>query len=166
MTFLRCLLIVAVALCATVPSQAQSLLGNCYKIIRSFAGKPLPRAMVEGVATGGTAALVEQYFKEKPASPPDQRQFVTQHDLDRLIDIFNRSGRTECELRRDLENVFQPTDYPAPPGYSAEAFCRVTGMVGTAHAATPQEALEAAVDNCKQNGGIPECCRRGARLLK
>jgi hypothetical protein len=50
--------------------------------------------------------------------------------------------------------------------YNAFARCGKTGVVGTAYGyPSPRGALGAAVQDCVQKGGIPECCRRGANLI-
>ena len=61
-------------------------------------------------------------------------------------------------------------DYEPPPrpgrSYSAIAFCSMTGITGRSSGAfSPTDALEEAVYDCIDRGGIPGCCESGARLL-
>lgn len=52
-------------------------------------------------------------------------------------------------------------------GFSAQAFCSITGAVGVAGGLPyPQQALAAAVSDCIANGGVPQCCQHGARLIE
>lgn len=48
----------------------------------------------------------------------------------------------------------------APIGYTAQAYCRMTGVMGQAH------ALVRAVEDCIDRGGISACCEQGARLIR
>jgi hypothetical protein len=66
----------------------------------------------------------------------------------------------------------QPYAYPSEPnylqpGYSAEAYCSMTGVVGFSHRVpSPERALMVAVYDCIAKGGVPNCCYHGARLTE
>lgn len=51
-------------------------------------------------------------------------------------------------------------------GYSAYAYCSMTGAEGYAEHANPDMAILSAVNACIYNGGVPNCCANGARLLQ
>jgi hypothetical protein len=59
-----------------------------------------------------------------------------------------------------------PVSAPPPPMtklYAAKAHCLMTGANGEGLALTPSKALEAAITDCRRVGGVPDCCRNGAR---
>jgi hypothetical protein len=142
------------------PAGAQgALVSTCAKIIWNYVGKPFAAGAAE--KAGG---LVAEYFadKIKRGRPPA----VEQQDIAEL----QRRGMSECELRRQIEAMYAPAQpygfYGQPATYSAEAYCSVTGAIGTAHALpTPEQAISHAIYDCAYRGGIPECCRHGARLV-
>ena len=58
-----------------------------------------------------------------------------------------------------------PGGYPLPVGYSAHAYCSVTGARGFSYAQpTPEQALQVAIMACISWGGIPNCCSSHAYL--
>jgi hypothetical protein len=48
--------------------------------------------------------------------------------------------------------------------FSARSMCSRTGAVGEGRGLTPQDAIMDAIDSCVASGGIPACCRQGARV--
>jgi hypothetical protein len=64
----------------------------------------------------------------------------------------------------------QPYAYPSEPsylqpGYSAEAYCSMTGVVGfSQRAPSPESAVMGAIYDCVARGGVPHCCYQGARV--
>jgi hypothetical protein len=51
-----------------------------------------------------------------------------------------------------------------PRGYLARAECSMTGVVGQARGATPDQATFLAIRDCIRNGGVPRCCEQGATV--
>jgi hypothetical protein len=50
--------------------------------------------------------------------------------------------------------------------YNAAAKCSATNRIGTAYGyPTAEAALQAAIEDCINKGGIPRCCRVGAQLI-
>ena len=50
--------------------------------------------------------------------------------------------------------------------YNAAARCSATNRIGTAYGyPTSEFALQAAIEDCINKGGIPRCCRQGAKVL-
>lgn len=49
--------------------------------------------------------------------------------------------------------------------YSAEAHCSATGVTGYSHGYTQQGAINSAIQDCINKGGITDCCRVGARIV-
>ena len=54
----------------------------------------------------------------------------------------------------------------ARPVSTAESHCIITGATGYGKSTrSPEDAVEKAVAACIGKGGVPECCRKGARPL-
>ncbi len=62
--------------------------------------------------------------------------------------------------------IAEQTTRAAQPTYSAYSFCSMTGAEGYGQHANSDQALWAAVNACIYNGGVPQCCANGARLLQ
>jgi hypothetical protein len=67
--------------------------------------------------------------------------------------------------------VNDPEPVPSRPsgryGFSARAHCSITGITGIAYGMpTPEVALEMAVENCIDRGGIPRCCSSDVQLIR
>ncbi|MET0568386.1 MAG: hypothetical protein ABWZ74_04850 [Hyphomicrobiaceae bacterium] len=140
---------------------------TCAKKIWEFVGKPLTAGAAE--RAGG---LVAEYFADKlkggaksgaPSAPPTAPVSIGRNDIEAL----QRRGLNDCQIRQALDAMYgvaQP--YVPPRGYSAQAYCGITGATGTAHnMPSPQQAMQHAVYDCVYRGGVPDCCQRGARVL-
>ena len=54
----------------------------------------------------------------------------------------------------------------AGPLKSAEAHCIMTGVTGYGKSSVSQaDAVQKAISSCVGKGGVPACCRKGARPL-
>ncbi|MBV8848434.1 MAG: hypothetical protein JOZ16_02490 [Methylobacteriaceae bacterium] len=60
--------------------------------------------------------------------------------------------------------VLMLTPTHAQSNKSALAYCKKTGVTGYGQSSTVERAMENAINDCVQKGGIPACCRVGARL--
>jgi hypothetical protein len=84
---------------------------------------------------------------------------------------YSRSSRDSTKFVDTRPATGRPRDdYEPPPSprrsYSAIAYCSMTGITGRSSSEfSPTDALEEAVYDCIDRGGIPECCESGARLI-
>lgn len=130
-------------------AQTRGFISTCAQILMKYVGKPFAKGAVE--AAGGEVAKYLLERKTTTINPSDVEQ-------------LQRRGLSECEIRQQVEAIAGPSPAPARR-FSAQAHCSATGVTGTAHGlATPQEALQHAIYDCKFRGGVPACCERGAGL--
>ena len=132
--------------------------GTCAKILWNYVGKPLTGAVIqEG------AELLADYFANKLQGTREDEVTISESYIDRLIREYEERGMTECELRRQLEAMYEMDG--GWSYYSAETYCPRTGAEGYAEGLpSPEQALTAAIDDCIDHGGVPDCCQRHARL--
>ena len=83
---------------------------------------------------------------------------------------YSGSSTELVDTRPSTSRLDDRDDDEPPPrprrSYSAIAFCSMTGITGRFSGAfSPTDALEEAVYDCIDRGGIPECCESGARLI-
>ena len=165
---------VFLVLCAQPGSEPArgSAVTTCGKVLWEFVGKPLTGVMVEKM--GG---LVFDQFADRLKKGRDV--VVTASDIQTLT---KRSGLSECELRQQLELAagpaayrpspsaapyLRPGAYVEPSGFSARSYCSRTGAVGLARGfPTAQQAMQGAVFDCINRGGVPECCAHGVQLVQ
>ena len=166
-------IVASLLLCGVILFQAPEataaggLLGTCAKILRGFVGKHLAIGALE--ATGG---IVAEHFAGKGKKAEAGQVTVSEQDVRQLEQRFRQQGLSDCELREQLQ-ALEASTREAPQrreyarGYSAIAYCSRTGVTGRSYdQETRQDAIEAAIDNCIDRGGIPECCEDGARLVR
>lgn len=131
---------------------------ECLKKVWEYFGKPVTTGAAERV--GGVVAehFIDKIRKSGSASAP-----ISDSDVQAL----QRRGLSDCEIRQAITAMqgARPVNV-APRGYSAQAHCARTGAVGTAHnMPSPQKAVEHAIYDCAYRGGVPDCCRQGARVM-
>ena len=163
------LIVSATALAVTPPPQARAqaaLIGTCGKILMRYVlSKEVVKSFASAAAKKGGDAVAD-YFIDKIKRGGAER--VEPRDLE----VLRNQGISECQARQQIDAMMQggalPGNYPAPaPTFAAQAYCSATGRTGQAWGLpNPQMALNAAVQNCVQNGGILECCRNGAQLVR
>ena len=163
MSALRAFLVMGLLGCMTfqVPeARAQGgTIATCTKAIWKYVGRPVTAGML-----AKSGQLIVEHFAERVKE--QKTTTISESDVSQLIGEYERSGVTECEMRRQLEAMSGPQDAP-PVLYSAEAFCRRTGVIGVARGQpTPEHALGMAVQDCINRGGIPGCCEQGAYLTR
>jgi hypothetical protein len=168
MTTLRAVTLGVALLLAAAPGTAEAQgkakpVSDCIKIVWEYFGKPVTKGAAEKV--GGVAAeyFIDKIRKGSSTSGPSASAPITNGDVQEL----QRRGLNDCQIREAIAAMqgTQPVNV-APRGYSAQAHCARTGAVGTAHnMPSPQQAVEHAVYDCAYRGGVPDCCRQGARVV-
>jgi hypothetical protein len=169
----RVFIVIGVFACLALqapPADAQAaFLTKCAKIIMKYVGEPLTAGMAE---RGGELLMDHfmQKFQEQEQQPEQQQQgiVITPEDVEALKQEGEARGMTECEVRRQIEMAYgdTPTELPPPAPYAAEAYCSATGVVGFVEGmSTPGQAIDGAVYDCINRGGIPACCANGASLV-
>jgi hypothetical protein len=111
---------VALAGCLMIQASfAEAGMGNCAKVILKFVGQPLAEAAVKK----GSEIMVEYFADQLTADRSRSRASsgtgqLTERDLTNLRAIYEQHGRSECELRHDLERVvdFNPAPVPVMRG--------------------------------------------------
>jgi hypothetical protein len=83
---------------------------------------------------------------------------------------YSGSSTELIDTRPSTIRPYDRDEYEPPPrprrSYSAIAYCSRTGITGRSSSEfSPTDALEEAVYDCIDRGGIPECCESGARLI-
>ncbi len=163
MNLLRAVILGVALLLAASPGTAEAqgkgkAVSECLKKVWEYFGKPVTTGAAEKV--GGVAA---EYFIDKIRKSGSASAPITDTDVQALQ---QRYGLSDCQIREAIMAMqgIRPVNVP-PRGYSAQAHCARTGAVGTAHnMSSPQQAVEHAVYDCTYRGGIPDCCRQGARV--
>jgi hypothetical protein len=148
-------------------AQAQGFAGTCARVLWNFVGKPLTM----GMAQKGGELIAEHFADRLKDSEPGQQVIITENDINQLKRAYEARGMTECDMRRQLEQMQAAAAYGSidsePVGYSAESYCPMTGVVGYAEGLpSPQQALAMAASDCINRGGIPACCMNGAHLTE
>ncbi len=96
----------------------------------------------------------------------DCRREIHNKLTDRLL-FSERSATTQPEPQGPGQPQTSPVRPQQPAGqvFAAYAYCSQTGVTGYATgAASPQQAMALAVDDCIYRGGIPNCCTAGVGL--
>ena len=161
------LLLGGILLQVPAPTADGAVLSTCIRILMNYVGKPV----LKGAATTA-GGLVANHFAAKLAGAQEAK--ITETDVQQLARQAQQQGMSDCELRAQVEQLVSASTIepnrrePIPRGsYSAIARCSLTGAVGrSSDEDTPREALEAAVEDCIDRGGVPGCCVEGARLVR
>jgi hypothetical protein len=185
----------AVFTCGADGAHAQGV-STCVKILWDFVGKPLTGVMVQkggGLLFDHFAGKVKE-SGEVVVTPDDiqtlSREYgqrrISECELRRQFEVMysgtsapygqpSPSNRGPSPEYGNAPPPYggspaydAPSAYAGPPhgGFSAQAFCSITGAVGFAGGLPyPQQALAAAVSNCIAQGGVPQCCEHSARLV-
>jgi len=144
-------------------ANAQGLVGTCAKVLWKYVGVPLTTAMVERAGE-----LIIDHFAERLQR--DGETNVSEDDIREVRQEYERRGKTECEMRRDLEAMYVNQPQPGPvieperDGYLAIASCRTSVGIGRSFS-SPEKAALGAFYSCVAHGGSPACCRRGTYLV-
>jgi len=140
---------------------------DCGQALRELARQqivPLLGAIIIALAYAGAPALAQQDNCYPGLDCPE--------DIHRNAPPRAPSPTPEPQYQEPLYPTQPPRPYPArpnylQPGYSAQAYCSITGAVGSSFdMPSPRIALRAAVYDCVARGGVPRCCVHGARLTE
>jgi hypothetical protein len=104
------LVLIIVPACGATPAAAQ--LSACMRIMVEYVGKPFAKKVAEA-----GAGLAADYLVKKLAGRGDaSASEFTQQDLVNLRARYEQNGMSECQLRQDLQQVFdsQPAYNPMP----------------------------------------------------
>ena len=122
--------LIAIGILAAITSyvpdaHAQGLVGTCARVVLKYVGKPLAEAMIQR-----GSGLVADYFFDKMRGGRDGA-VVSQQDIAVLQQQAARQGLSECEMRRQLEQLFAAANAPQdtysgstyiPPAYAPPTY--------------------------------------------
>lgn len=101
-------------------AHAQGFVGSCARIIWQFVGKPLTEQMLKSAGEEGGKLLVD-HFASRMREQSNGRTggsrpiTITQDDIAALQEEYESRNMTQCELRQQLEAMYQPASpMPAP----------------------------------------------------
>ena len=123
--------------CYAPPADAQ--IGNCVRVMLQYVGKPLARA----AAKKGSEMLVDYFAAKLVIAPPAGRgdhdaHSLTERDVENLRTIYQENGRSDCELRQDLDRLVADSDYRLAPALNAGRSGSIcTTLVGSCQVQVP-----------------------------
>ena len=120
---------IALAGCLTIYAPAaDAQISTCVRVMLQLVGKPL----AEAAAKKGSEMLVG-YFADKLTTNrsgsrgKSSADALTERDLQNLRLIYQQNGRSECELRHDLERVvYAAPTYDPMPAKRPPSLCMTT----------------------------------------
>jgi len=110
---------------------------------------------VDGVFGAGSRAAIREWQSDEGFAPTG---YLDMEQIEQLV-----SG---AEPGMQNWATGQGAGGFATPTFNAYAYCSMTGAEGYASGVDPNQALWEAVNACIYNGGVPQCCANGARLLQ